>query len=113
MTLHGVIAQMILDNKKHLQYNYCDKAFWGGIPRMKNHLATTYSNDVPCEQVPEENKKQFLKMLQKKRADVGLFRPPKVEVTSESRSGNVNIKKGSGFVCAEGIGEEDKADSHQ
>lgn len=81
------------NNMKHLQCNYCGKVFREWYNPNEESLGRDHSDKVFCEQVPEDIKKQFLKMLQNKSSDVSLLRPPKVEVASGSES--VNAKKGS------------------
>lgn len=58
---------------------------------MKNHLARTHLDVIRCEQLPKVIENYFLRFY-KRRTYIGLFRPPEIEVTSQS--GSVNSKIG-------------------
>ncbi|KAJ1380002.1 hypothetical protein SESBI_46383 [Sesbania bispinosa] len=45
---------------------YCSHSCWGGIARMKHHLAGTKENVIACPTVPEEVRQLFLKLLDDK-----------------------------------------------
>ncbi|KAL6586872.1 hypothetical protein OROMI_001860 [Orobanche minor] len=54
-------CQKIDSNRMHLSYNHCGKEFWGGITRMKHHLAGSHSNVSKCEMCSDEVRNLFLK----------------------------------------------------
>ena len=41
------------DNRMHVKCNYCGLERWGGINRMKHHLAGDHDNVAPCTKCPE------------------------------------------------------------
>uniref|UniRef100_A0A0R0FNV4 DUF659 domain-containing protein n=1 Tax=Glycine max TaxID=3847 RepID=A0A0R0FNV4_SOYBN len=45
---------------------YCSYTCWGGIARMKHHLAEIKENVIACIKVPNEVKEMFLKILEDK-----------------------------------------------
>ncbi|KAJ1409033.1 Ribonuclease H-like superfamily [Sesbania bispinosa] len=45
---------------------YCSHSCWGGIARMKHHLAGTKEHVIACPTVPEEVRQLFLKLLDDK-----------------------------------------------
>ncbi|KAL7122660.1 hypothetical protein ACP275_01G057200 [Erythranthe tilingii] len=52
---------------KHLRCNYCGKDYWGGVTRMKHHLAGIRNECTICEKVPDEVKEIFAKLLSSKK----------------------------------------------
>ncbi|KAL6584924.1 hypothetical protein OROMI_004213 [Orobanche minor] len=48
-------------NRMHLICKHCGKNFWGGVTRMKHHLAGSHSNVSKCLGCPEEVRNLFLK----------------------------------------------------
>jgi len=45
---------------------YCSHTCWGGVARMKHHLAGTKENVIPCVSVSDDVKDVFLKLLEYK-----------------------------------------------
>ena len=45
---------------------YCSHTCWGGIARMKHHLAGTKENVIACISVPDDVKDMFIKLLEDK-----------------------------------------------
>jgi hypothetical protein len=64
-------CQRIDNNHLHVKCNYCGKAIWGGVARMKHHLAGTRQNTSLCPQCPEDVKATFLSLLNLKKMDGG------------------------------------------
>ena len=46
------------DGKK-LQCKHCNNSYWGGVFRIKNHLAQTREDVAPCKNVPNEVRDVF------------------------------------------------------
>ncbi|KAJ0080482.1 hypothetical protein Patl1_24494 [Pistacia atlantica] len=57
------------ENRLHLTCNYCGIPYWGGVIRMKNHLAGTHIQVKPCSQVPEDVKMKFQELLVAKKVN--------------------------------------------
>ena len=53
----------INDNRMNLKCNYCGLERWGGINRMKHHLAGDHNNVAPCTQCPENVRDLCIKFL--------------------------------------------------
>ena len=47
-----------------LKCNYCSNEYWGGVIRIKNHLAHIHKDVKPCLKVPEDVKNYFAKLLE-------------------------------------------------
>lgn len=45
---------------------YCSHTCWGGVARMKYHLAGTKENVIACTSVPNDVREMFLKLLEDK-----------------------------------------------
>lgn len=45
---------------------YCSHTCWGGVARMKHHLAGTKENVIACTSVPDDVREMFLKLLEDK-----------------------------------------------
>ncbi|XP_061363140.1 uncharacterized protein LOC133306777 [Gastrolobium bilobum] len=58
-----------LVNRLNVKCNYCPKTIWGGTFRMKHHLAGTHKEVALCQQVPEEIRDLFKKILEDARDD--------------------------------------------
>lgn len=52
------------DNHLNVRCNFCGKAMWGGVFRMKHHLARTKQNIKPCSQVEDDVANLFKKLLE-------------------------------------------------
>ncbi|XP_031280219.1 uncharacterized protein LOC116138665 [Pistacia vera] len=57
------------ESRLHLTCNYCGIPYWGGVIRMKNHLARTHIQVKPCSQVPEDVKMKFQELLVAKKVN--------------------------------------------
>ena len=47
----------------HLMCHHCTEDFWGGVSRMKHHLAGTHFGVKPCLQVSDDVRNSCAKML--------------------------------------------------
>lgn len=53
-------------NRLHVKCKYCSHNCWGGITRMKHHLAGTKLNVIACPSVLDDVKQIFVKLLESK-----------------------------------------------
>ncbi|KAI3675421.1 hypothetical protein L1987_85011 [Smallanthus sonchifolius] len=64
---HKVPEQCGKKGYKYIKCNFCSKVISGGVKRMKEHLACTHKDVMPCPKVPTEVKDeitQYLKQFQ-------------------------------------------------
>ncbi|RWR88638.1 hypothetical protein CKAN_01766500 [Cinnamomum micranthum f. kanehirae] len=52
------------ENHLNVRCNFCGKAMWGGVFRMKHHLARTKQNIKPCSQVDDDVANLLKKLLE-------------------------------------------------
>ncbi|XP_028801342.1 uncharacterized protein LOC114756562 [Neltuma alba] len=71
---------------------YCSHQCWGGVARMKHHLAGTRENVSPCTSVPDEVKKLFVKMLENREKSKDAS---SVEVFEEATAQDAKGKEGT------------------
>ncbi|XP_028755565.1 uncharacterized protein LOC114714940 [Neltuma alba] len=71
---------------------YCSHQCWGGVARMKHHLAGTRENVSPCTSVPDEVKKLFVKMLENREKSKDAS---SVEIFEESTTQDAKGKEGT------------------
>ncbi|GMP23513.1 hypothetical protein CsSME_00001077 [Camellia sinensis var. sinensis] len=76
----------------YLRCNYCGKDYWGGVIRMKDHLAGTHNNVGACSQVSEDVMNMFLQLLSGKKRDniidVDCFEEKNIEGKREGKATN-------------------------
>nr|KYP34797.1 hypothetical protein KK1_044202 [Cajanus cajan] len=53
-------------NRLQVKCKFCFHVCWGGISRMKHHLAGTKENVIACPSVPDDVKEIFVKLLETK-----------------------------------------------
>jgi len=56
----------VLPNRLQVKCKFCSHTCWGAIIRMKQHLAGTKKDVIPCCSVPDDVKEIFVKMLKGK-----------------------------------------------
>ncbi|RDX64150.1 hypothetical protein CR513_57326, partial [Mucuna pruriens] len=59
-------CESVPPNRLQVKCKYCSHACWGGIARMKHHLAGTKINVSACTSVPDDVKEIFVKLLESK-----------------------------------------------
>ena len=86
-------------SRPKLKCNYCLNEYWGGVIRMKNHLAHTHKDVKPCLKVPEDVKNYFAKLLENIKKKIEQFDDEfDVECLQEDelqKIGDDNTKKGT------------------
>jgi len=53
-------------NRLQVKCKFFSHTCWGGLAKMKQHLARTKKDVIPCCSVPDEVKEIFIKMLKGK-----------------------------------------------
>ncbi|RDX67791.1 hypothetical protein CR513_53290, partial [Mucuna pruriens] len=62
-------CESIPQNRLQVKCKYCSHACWGGIARMKHHLAGTKINVSACTSVPDDVKEIYWKVKTKKKKE--------------------------------------------
>ena len=80
------------DSRMHVKYNYCGLERWGGINRIKHHLAGDHDNVAPCTKCPENVRELFIKILRE--TETQKTNANECFEVGEGEQGNQNLVEG-------------------
>lgn len=87
---------MIDSNRHKVECEYCSKDTWGGVLRIKHHIAGINKDVRACSQVTDKVKKLFTKLLDskdKKKRLLNLKQGLDEEATVETRTSHLFAPK--------------------